>query len=121
MGVVARVVIGIVLLWAGVAKLRVRDWATTTAPVMQLPVEVLRAIPFVELVIGAACVAQLPFAAVTANGLLLGYLVLTVNLAQQGDGAPPCACFGARAEPVTWRTVGRNVLLVAISIVSVLA
>jgi hypothetical protein len=120
MGLAARVVIGLVLLWAGISKVRDRNWAATTAPVMQLPVEVLRFIPFVELVIGAACVAQVPFAAVTANGLLLGYLVLTVNLAQRGD-APPCACFGATATPVTWRTVGRNVVLVAVSIVSVLA
>lgn len=119
MGVAARVVIGLVLLWAGVAKLRDRDWAATTASVMGFPLEVLRVVPYVELVVGAACVAQLPFAAVTANGLLIGYLVLTINLAQRPD-APPCACFGTTAEPVTGRTVVRNVVLVAISIVSVL-
>ena len=121
MGVAARVFIGLVLLWAGISKVRDRNWAATTAPIMQLPLEVLRFVPFVELVVGAACVAQIPFAAATANGLLIGYLVLTINLAQRGADAPPCACFGARAEPVGWRTVARNIGLVAVSIVSVLA
>ena len=119
MGVVARAVVGLVLLWAGIAKVRDRNWAVATAPAMQLPVDVLRVVPFVELVLGAGCVAQVPVVPALANLLLIGYLVLTVNLALRGDDAPPCACFGAMAKPVTWMTVARNVVLVAVSIVSV--
>lgn len=120
LGVVARVVIGLVLLWAGVAKLRDRNWAATTAPSLQLPVDLLRPVPIVELVVGAACVAQIPFVPLVANLLMVGYVVIVVNLLMaHGGDAPPCACFGARPTRITWRTAARNVALLAVSIVSV--
>lgn len=121
-GAAARVVIGIVLLWAGIAKLRDRNWAATTAPALQLPEALLVPMPYVELVVGAACVAQIPFAPAIANLLMIGYLVIVVNLLMaHGDDAPPCACFGATPRRITWRTAARNVVLVAVSIVSVVA
>lgn len=121
-GVVARVAIGVVLLWAGIAKLRDRNWAANTAPGLQLPVPLLTPMPVIELVVGAACVAQVPFAPIAANLLMVGYLIVVVNLLMaHGDDAPPCACFGATPTHITWRTAARNVAFLALSIVSVMA
>ena len=52
-----------------------------------------------------------------AFAVLLIYTgVLLVQLSR--EDAPPCACFGRAAKPITWATVARNTVLLALAVVS---
>lgn len=113
---VARVVLGLVFLVAAVTKLQIRDWASQTAAAMQLPLAAVRPTPALELVVGAALVAGVPFAELVAIAMLLAYTAVLVPRV----GGPPCACFGRSAKPVTRWTIGRNVALIAVALVSLL-
>ena len=63
-------------------------------------------------------VAGLPYAGWAAIALLVGFTVFLVLALLRGVEAP-CACFGSMSSrPVTWWSVVRNVLLVALAVVS---
>lgn len=118
----ARLVLAAVFLGAGIAKLSVRGWARSTAGALKLPFRVTQSTPWLELLVGAGLVAGVRLAPVAALGLLLAYTgVLLVALANADGAAPPCACFGRAARPITWTTVLRNVALIAIALVTVAA
>ncbi|BAN01785.1 MauE/DoxX family redox-associated membrane protein [Ilumatobacter coccineus] len=113
--IVAAVVVGGAFLVAGASKLAARDaWASQArglgAPSLSIPV-----MPWVELVIGAALVAQFArqLFAVAALVLLVAFTVLIVVRLRAGQ-RPPCACFGAwSAKPIGVGHVARNLALLA--------
>ena len=76
--------------------------------------------PAVELLIGAGLITGLRLMPEAGLGLLLIYTgVLLVQVSR--EDAPPCACFGRAARPITWRTIARNSALLALAVVSVVA
>lgn len=120
MSAVAGVALGLVFLFAGVSKLSARDWARDTSVALRLPFRLVQSTPVVELLIGAGLVTRLTLMPEAALGVLLIYTgVLLVQLSR--ESAPPCACFGRAAKPITWATVGRNAVLLALAVISVLS
>ncbi len=114
--------LAVVFLGSGIAKLSVRGWARDTATALKLPFLVTQSTPLVELLVGAGLVAGVRLVPVAALGLLIAYTgVLLVALANADGDAPPCACFGRTAKPITWLTVARNAALIAIALVTVAA
>lgn len=121
MALAARLILGAVFLVAGVSKLSRRRWARETADALRLPFLVTQSTPAIELLVGAGLITSVRLVPLAGLGLLVAYTgVLLVEIARE-DGAPPCACFGRNSAPITWRTVGRNVVLLAVSLVTVFA
>lgn len=117
MGTVAGVIVGIVLIVAGVAKLTSHGWPAQ-ARAIGAPPWAIRIVPVLEIVIGAGLVARVPYAGWAAFALLSAFTVFLVAALARGVKAP-CACFGSmHARPVTWWTVVRNVALMALALVS---
>ena len=99
-GRLAAVVLGIVLLVAGIAKL-----------------------PWFEMLLGAVLVSGLarPAAAALAGLVLLVFTgLLIVNLAR--GRRPPCACFGASSRrPIGPGSLVRNLVLLALAVIAFVA
>ena len=119
--VLAPLALAVVLVVSGVAKLRDPAAAQAAFTALRVP-DVLaapwirRAVPIVEVALGALLVA-LPgafrvAAAVAAVGLFVAYTVLIVR-AWRAPEAVDCNCFGASSSVVTGWTVARNGLLLA--------
>ena len=120
MAAAARVLLGLIFVIAAVSKLSVPGWARDTARALRLPFLVTQSTPAVELLVGAGLISGLRLMPEAALGVLLIYTgVLLVQVSR--EDAPPCACFGRAAKPITWRTVGRNSLLLVLALVSVAA
>jgi uncharacterized membrane protein YphA (DoxX/SURF4 family) len=119
---IARIVLGAVMVVAAVSKLVERDWASTVKA-LRVPRPVALVVPWWELALGAALIAGLvrPWVAVAAGWTLIAFTaVLAVELS--AGRSPVCACFGARsAKPVSTRTLARNGALIALAVVAVLA
>jgi uncharacterized membrane protein YphA (DoxX/SURF4 family) len=122
MALAARLILAAVFLAAGVSKLSRPGWARETSGALQLPFLLTQSTPAVELLIGAGLVTGVRLVPLAALGLLLVYtgLLLVEPGRSEGDG-PPCACFGRAVAPITWRTVARNVALIAVALVTVFA
>lgn len=117
MGAWAGALVGVVLVVAGVAKLTSRGWPSQ-ARAIGAPPWAVRVVPVLEVAIGAALVAGVPNAGWAAIALLVGFSVFLVVALLRGVEAP-CACFGSMtSRPVTWWSVARNVLLMALAAVS---
>ena len=120
MAVALRVLLGVVLVIAGVTKLSLRNWGRDTAYALGLPVVLTAPTPVLELLIGAGLITGVRLMPEAALGLLLVYTgVLLVQISK--PDAPPCACFGRATTPITWRTIARNVVLLVLALVSVAA
>jgi uncharacterized membrane protein len=117
-GVACAVVIGVVLVVAGVSKLaRPRQWRAEAVG-MGVSARVVGVTPWVELAVGALLVAQVQrgAAAWAAAVLLAAFTALIVVRLRQGLH-PPCACFGAlSSRPVGAGHLARNALLIALAV-----
>jgi hypothetical protein len=117
----ASVLLGIAFLVAGGSKLAAGVAWPEQARGLGAPSLVVPALPWLELALGAALVVQLvPVVAGTLAIVLLGaFTALIVRRLAQGRH-PPCACFGAwSAKPLGWGHVARNLVLVALAVVTV--
>ncbi len=113
----AGALVGLVLLVAGVAKLTSRGWPAQ-ADALGAPAWATRAVPVLEIAIGAAMVAHVRYAAIAAIALLGAFTVFLVAALRRGVKAP-CACFGSlRTRPLTPWSVARNVVLIALAVLS---
>lgn len=120
MPIVASVVVGVAFLVAGGSKVAAGpDWPAQArglgAPEVTIPV-----VPWIELTLGAALVAQVARrpASVVAIALLATFTALIVARLREGN-RPPCACFGAwSATPLGLGHVGRNAALIAAAVVA---
>ena len=121
-GTVARLLLGAVFLFSGVAKQRDRAWPET-ARRFGLPAPLAMPLAFAETVLGALLAAQVapPWPAFVALALLAVFTGAAAAHAARHDDVP-CGCFGsaASAAPTTWRTVARNVGLCALAVVATL-
>ena len=121
-GAVASVVLGLVLLVSGAAKLASPAWPVQArdlgAPGWAVPV-----VPWVEVALGAVLAVGLgrPWTALAAAALLAAF-TLVVGVALARGQRPPCACFGRFSQrPISGWTVVRNVVLIAIAAVAAAA
>jgi len=123
MAYASRLVVGIILVYAGLAKLRFSgDFARSLRSYAFLPQSVQRAItitlPPAEVALGVAVALALApvVAGVVGIGLLLTFTAATV-LAQGWHGSSDCACFGAitreTVQAATIRNLGLSGLLLA--------
>jgi len=112
----ASLALGLAFLWAGVAKLGDRRWPDA-ARAFGVPVAVAGTIAPLELVLGAALVTlRTRVPAGIAALVLVGYTAILVRAVRSDAEAPACACFGGlTARPVSWRTVARNAVLLALA------
>jgi Methylamine utilisation protein MauE len=119
-GIVAGVIVGLALVWAGVLKLIVGPTWPKQAADMGVSRPVAQVVPFVEIVIGATLAAQLftPWPAIAATALLVVFTVVIVRRLLDGS-RPPCACFGSRSQrPLGAYHVARNLGLLALAVVA---
>jgi uncharacterized membrane protein YphA (DoxX/SURF4 family) len=120
-GIVARALVGLVLLVAGAMKARDRSWPDA-ARRFGLPRPAAIALPWLEVVLGALLVAQYGgrATALAALALLVAFTAVVVRHVARGDEVP-CACFGALStSAVSTRTIARNAVLVALAAVGAL-
>lgn len=113
---IARVT-GVLFIFSGVSKLMARD--TFAASLRGLPFlpswgigPVATALPWVEVVLGSVMVMGLLtlYAVLIALALLFIFSLVAIAALARGLDVP-CACFGAASRaPLSWWTVGRNVL-----------
>jgi uncharacterized membrane protein YphA (DoxX/SURF4 family) len=107
---------------SGIAK-RVDPGWPAAASALGAPSWTAAPLPWVEIGLGAVLVAGVarPFAAALAAALLVAFTVLLcLNLAH--GRRPPCACFGSRSRsPISARTVVRNLVLLALATVALVA
>jgi hypothetical protein len=119
-GVMAAVVVGLVVVWAGAAKLVSGETWRSTVDAPGVPKLVLLALPFVEVALGSLAVVRLwvPVVPVAIAGMLAlftGWILVMMRR----DVVPTCACFGSRSiQPVGWRHVARNAGLVALAAIA---
>jgi uncharacterized membrane protein YphA (DoxX/SURF4 family) len=119
-GQAAAVVLGAVLLVAAVAKLARPGSVAASAAGLRVPVWAAAAVPWVELVLGALLVAGAlaPWPALAAGLLLVSFTAVLVRALRHGEH-PRCACFGSLGSGrVTWRSVVRNLVFVALAVVA---
>jgi len=116
-GRLAAVALGVVLLVSAAAKIARPGNAAEAAAGLGVPVWAAASVPWAELVLGALLVAGLllPWTALLAAGLLLAFTVLLLRVLARGEH-PRCRCFGSlTAGRVTWWSVARNVVLLALA------
>ena len=119
-GIAAAVVVAGVLLLAGVLKLaRPGDWRIQAVG-LGVPSSLAAIVPFIELGLGAALLAQLhrhgfAWAAVALFVAFTALLGLRLGQGQR----PPCACFGAlSSRPIGARHIARNVVLIVAAVLA---
>ena len=117
---IAAVAVGVTVVWAGATKLVSGGAWHESVDSAGVPRVVLRGLPFVELGLGSLTVVRLwlPVVPLMLAGLLVLFTLWIVS-AMRRDVVPPCACFGSRAsEPVGWKHVGRNIVLLALACIA---
>ena len=119
---VAGVLLGAVLLLSGGAKLAAGARWPAQAAALGAPAVAVPVVPWIELGLGALLVTGVarPVVALAAAALLAAFTVLLVARLAHGQ-RPPCACFGAwSTRPVGPGSVVRNVVLIALALVTAL-
>ena len=115
----ARVLVGVVLLVAGAAKLNQPSWPATAAA-FGAPAWAIPALPWAELALGSLLAAgvALPWTALAAAALVAAFTA-AVALRLARHDAVPCGCFGeTSARPVGAGTVVRNLVLLGLALVA---
>ena len=122
-GALAGVIAGGVVAVAGAAKLVDRAHWKASARQMKVPPVLALVLPWVECAVGAAVVARIavPWTALVLGVFLLGFTtVLAVSM--RLESPPVCACFGRFSTRVVgWRDMARNAVLIAATMVVIVA
>ena len=117
-GLLAGIVLGVVVILAGAAKVAMGDRWPIEARAMGAPSFVVPVVPWIEIALGAALVGRI--APIVSGSLALALIAsfTTLILFDLSRGRRPvCACFGQwRAAPLGWRHVVRNVVLMALAV-----
>jgi thiol-disulfide isomerase/thioredoxin len=125
--VVARAVIAVTLLVAGVAKARDRAGTRAALTAFGCPARLVGAVAVALPVVEIAIACLLVPSATAAVGLilalaLLGAFTLVVAVALARGRRPPCRCFGElSAAPIGPQTLVRNIVLVAVAAIGLTA
>ena len=121
-GIVARVLLGIVFIWAGVAKVRTAHWSMLAIEA-GTPRSVVVALPAIEGLLGLALVVQvLPDVFPWIALALLTAFTATLALRYAKGSKAPCNCFGGKSnDPVDATTFIRNGALMLLALLAALA
>ena len=115
--VVASAVLGAVFIVSSVTKIvAIQQWRAQAAG-LGVSGPVVSGLPYAELAIGALLVAQIARrpAAIVAGVVLVAFTTLLVVRLLQGR-RPPCACFGGlSSKPISWTSVARNAVFIALA------
>lgn len=118
----ASVALGIAFLVAGGSKIAAGPaWASQAAE-LGAPAVAVPALPWLELVVGAALAFQImrSIVALAAIGLLVAFSVLIARRLAEGK-RPACACFGAwSAKPIGPGHLVRNAALAGLGVLTLL-
>jgi uncharacterized membrane protein YphA (DoxX/SURF4 family) len=117
LGYACAVVLAAVFVRAGAAKVARPAQTATSFAALGLPVPgaLARAVPVVELMVAVALLAAPRPGAAAAMALLAPFTAVVARAVASGTAAP-CNCFGsARADPVSWVDVVRNLMLAALA------
>lgn len=120
---VSAIALGVVFVVAGALKLAAGPRWPTQAAGLGVPQLVAVAVPWIELGVGTAVATRLalPWTALVAVALLVGFSVVLVGRLRAGP-RPPCACFGAwSSRSLSWWHVARNAGLIALAVVAAVA
>jgi uncharacterized membrane protein YphA (DoxX/SURF4 family) len=120
--VIARVLLGVVFIWAAVAKIRTPHWSLLAIEA-GTPRSVVVVLPAFEGMLGLALVLQVATAVVpwVAITVLLAFTATLAHRYFSGNTAP-CNCFGGKSnDPVNAITFVRNGALVALALLAALA
>lgn len=120
------IALGIVFEWSGTMKVVSGDkWQVGGTPFATGSVKVdglvRRWLPWIEIALGIALIFRMSPRLVGTLALLLlvGFTASLVRVIASGH-RPPCLCFGSsRARPVSWKTVARNVVLIACAVTTI--
>jgi uncharacterized membrane protein YphA (DoxX/SURF4 family) len=121
-GIVARVLLGIVFIWAGIAKVRTAHWSMLAIEA-GTPRSVVVALPVIEGLLGLALVMQVltnvfPWIALA----LLAAFTTTLAVRYAKGSKAPCNCFGGKGnDPVDATTFIRNGALMLLALLGALA
>jgi uncharacterized membrane protein YphA (DoxX/SURF4 family) len=113
----ARIALGLVLMWAGTAKLVQPAWPATAAS-FGAPSWLIPVLPWTELVLGSLLVpgVGLPWTALAALVLLAAFTVAVAVKLRRGE-AVPCGCFGETSPaPVRGDSLVRNLVLCGLAV-----
>lgn len=117
---VAAFLLGLIFLLAGASKLAAgRAWPVQ-ARELGAPAIVIPVLPWVELAVGAALIAQVgePWVAALAVLMLMGFTILIAMRIIEGRD-PECACFGAwSSTPVGPKHIIRNAVLMVVGLLA---
>jgi len=114
--------VGAVFIFSSTQKLIDRRGWVAQAAQLGVPRSIASIVAPLEGLVGVVLVAQIwsRVALVSSLILLVAFTLLLVSLLARGL-RPPCACFGAaRTRPISWWTVVRNVVFIAINLVALL-
>ena len=114
--------VGAVFIFSSTQKLIDRRGWVAQAAQLGVPRSIASIVAPLEGLVGVVLVAQIwsRVALVSSLTLLVAFTLLLVSLLARGL-RPPCACFGAaRTRPISWWTVVRNVVFIAINLVALL-
>lgn len=119
-GVAAAVVVGIVFVVAGAAKLAAGPAWPANARDLRAPPWAIPIVPWLEMLVGATLAAQVapPYPAIAALVLLTTFSVLIAVRLRAGE-RPACACFGQwSASPLGAHHLLRNGALAGLAVVA---
>ena len=119
----AALALGLLFIGAGVSKAVMGAAWPAQAQRLGTPRLVAVAVPWVEIIVGAAVAARLAitWSVIAAVALLATFTALLVARLASGD-RPPCACFGAwSTRPLSWWHVARNVAMIALAVIAIAA
>jgi len=122
-GLVASIVLGLVFLVSGGAKIAAGPAWPEQAAGLGAPAIAVPLLPWIEVALGAILVMQLApvVAAAAALVVLAAFTALIVRRLSQGRH-PPCACFGAwSTKPLGAGHVARNVGFMVLAVVALFA
>lgn len=114
--------VGAIFIFSSTQKLIDRRGWVTQAAQLGVPRSIASLVAPLEGLVGVVLIAQTwPAVALIASlTLLVAFTMLLVSLLVRGMH-PPCACFGAaRTRPISWWTVMRNALFIALNLIALL-
>jgi hypothetical protein len=111
----AALALAVVFAWSSLAKLVTRPDMTA----LGLPAWFASATAYVEAALALVLLISPANGGIAALALLAGFTAFLVARRNSGVG---CGCFGStKAEPISWRSIGRNVVLLALAAIAAFA
>lgn len=117
---IAGISVGAVMCIAGGSKIAKDDQWPHEARTMGAPKAVIPVLPWVEIILGALLVARLAefIAGIITLLVIISFTALIIGHLLAGRH-PVCACFGNWSmKPLGWQHVLRNVILIALTVLS---